>query len=89
MKKQYNRIIYQLDIDEPQEKLIEMSRICFLGDLTLMLAWTYEEAAKVLETYKIYEHKSPDLIIDKSEDYTYLKVVTVRIGEFLCMNFIF
>lgn len=32
-----------------------------------MLAWSPHEAGKIIETYKIYEHKPPDLIMEKQE----------------------
>lgn len=40
-----------------------------------MLAWSFEEAGKIIETYKIYENKPADLIKEKSESYPYLKVI--------------
>lgn len=39
-----------------------------------MLAWSFEEAGKIIETYKIYENKPPDIIKEKSEEYPYFKV---------------
>jgi DNA excision repair protein ERCC-1 len=33
-----------------------------------MLAWTTEEAGKIIETYKMFENKPPDLIMDRSND---------------------
>ena len=31
-----------------------------------MLAWNNAEAGKILETYKIYENKPPDMIMEKT-----------------------
>lgn len=39
-----------------------------------MLAWSFEEAGKIIETYKVYETKPADLIMEKSESYPYLQV---------------
>jgi len=36
-------------------------RICILAELTLMLAWSHEEAGKILEVYKVTQY---DLVID-------------------------
>lgn len=33
-----------------------------------MLAWNQEEAGKIIETYKMFENKPPDLIMDRSSD---------------------
>jgi len=37
-----------------------------LCELTLMLAWNTVEAGKILETYKLYENKPPDMIMEKT-----------------------
>jgi len=39
-----------------------------------MLAWSSEEAGKLIETYKIFENKPPDLIMEKVEGNDYSKV---------------
>lgn len=33
-----------------------------------MLAWSPEEAAKIVENYKIFENKPPDRIMEKIEN---------------------
>lgn len=38
-----------------------------LADLTLLLAWNAQEAGRIIETYKVFEHKPPDLIMEKQE----------------------
>lgn len=42
--------------------------------MTLMLAWTPEEAGQILETYKIYENKPADAIMERNEASSYLRV---------------
>lgn len=57
--------------------------------MTLILAWNAEEAGKIIETYKIYENKPADKIMEKSESSPYLKVVYYfRLGIAAC-NWIF
>lgn len=41
--------------------------MCILADCTLILAFTAEEGGKYLETYKSFETKPPDLIMEKTE----------------------
>lgn len=48
--------------------------MCFLADLTLMLAWNSDEAGKIIETYKSFENRPPDLIMERSEQYPHQKV---------------
>merc|ERR1712179_201320 len=46
--------------------LSQLMRIAILSEMTLMLAWSHEEAASILETYKLFENKPPDMIMEKS-----------------------
>lgn len=48
--------------------------MCLLADLTLMLAWNAEEAGKIIETYKSFETKPPDLIMARAQQYPHQKV---------------
>lgn len=41
-----------------------------------MLAWNAHEAGKIIETYKVYENKPPDLIMGKQESDLKLQVIT-------------
>lgn len=56
-----------MDVAEPHHSLKHLTRICILADLTLMLAWNAEDAGRIIETYKIYEKKPPDMIMEKNE----------------------
>lgn len=68
-------LLVQVDIADPHHALKHLTRICILADLTLMLAWNAEEAGKIIETYKIYENKPPDKIMDRSVTAPYQKLV--------------
>lgn len=39
-----------------------------------MLAWSQEEAGRIIEVYKIYEHKPPDMIMEKQDTNPYSMV---------------
>lgn len=67
-------LLVHVDIKESQNALKHLTRICLLADLTLMLAWTPEEAGKIIETYKLFENRSPDFIMEKAESDNYQKV---------------
>ncbi|XP_021370970.1 DNA excision repair protein ERCC-1-like isoform X1 [Mizuhopecten yessoensis] len=60
-------MLVQVDIKEPHHYLKELAKICILADCTLMLAFTTEEAGRYLETYKVYEFKPPDAIMEKTD----------------------
>ncbi|XP_065156235.1 DNA excision repair protein ERCC-1 [Atheta coriaria] len=68
-------LLVQVDIPEPHHALKNLTRICILADLTLILAWSPEEAGKIIETYKIYEKKPADKIMEKSETSPHLKLI--------------
>ena len=55
---------------EERKALLEVNKTCLAQDATLLLAWSWEEAARYLETFKVYEHKAPTAIMERtSEDY--------------------
>ncbi|XP_026322499.1 DNA excision repair protein ERCC-1, partial [Hyposmocoma kahamanoa] len=68
-------LLVQVDLRDPHTPLKNLTRICLLTDLTLMLAWSPEEAAKVIENYKIYENKPPDRIMEKIENDPHQKII--------------
>ncbi|KAF0292359.1 DNA excision repair protein ERCC-1 [Amphibalanus amphitrite] len=55
-------LLVQVDVREPHHALKELTRLCLRCDMTLMLAWSADEAGRILDTYKAYEHKSAELI---------------------------
>lgn len=66
-------LLVLVDIKESQNALKHLTRVCLLADLTLMLAWTPDEAGKIIETYKMFENRSPDFIMEKAENDDYQK----------------
>lgn len=61
--------------------------MCLLADLTLLLSWDAQEAGKIIETYKVFEHKPPDLIMGKQESTSTLSGV-IRIHNIIFTYFI-
>ncbi|XP_059056747.1 DNA excision repair protein ERCC-1 [Achroia grisella] len=68
-------LLVQVDLKDPHVPLKNLTRICLLTDMTLMLAWSPEEAAKIIENYKIYENKPPDRIMEKIENDPHQKII--------------
>uniref|UniRef100_A0A8C3WA12 DNA excision repair protein ERCC-1 n=1 Tax=Catagonus wagneri TaxID=51154 RepID=A0A8C3WA12_9CETA len=60
-------LLVQVDVKDPQQALRELAKMCILADCTLILAWSPEEAGRYLETYKAYEQKPADLLMEKLE----------------------
>ncbi|XP_055633789.1 DNA excision repair protein ERCC-1 [Toxorhynchites rutilus septentrionalis] len=69
-------LLVQVDLQEPHNALKHLTRICLLADLTLMLAWNADEAGKIVETYKMFENKPPDLIMERAQQHPYQKLVS-------------
>ncbi|KAG8041186.1 hypothetical protein G9C98_002174 [Cotesia typhae] len=51
-------------------------KICILADLTLMLVWSNEDAARIIETYKIFEYKPPEMIMERGDSDPQLKLIS-------------
>ena len=58
-------LLVQVDVKEPHHALKQLMRVCILTEMTLMLAWSAEEAGTMLEAYKQMESRRPDLIMEK------------------------
>ncbi|KMY93853.1 DNA excision repair protein ERCC-1 [Drosophila simulans] len=68
-------LLVQVDTPEPNNALKSLTRISLLADLTMMLAWNAEEAGKIIETYKQFEKRPPDLIMERVESNPHQKLL--------------
>ena len=66
---------FQIDVAEPHHSLKHLTRICILADLTLMLAWSTEDSANIIETYKVFENKPPDMLMERADADPHQKVI--------------
>ncbi|VDP85174.1 unnamed protein product [Echinostoma caproni] len=57
---QLSVLLVLVDVTDPHYPLKELCKLCLTEKLTLMLAWSPEEAARYLEAYKALENKPPD-----------------------------
>lgn len=55
-------LLTMVDIQNHEESLKELSKTSLINNLTLILCWSAQEAARYLELYKSYEHASPTSI---------------------------
>lgn len=53
----------------------QLTRICLLAELTLMLAWSYEEAGKIIHTYKMLENTPAEVLKEKSDEDSYQSII--------------
>jgi len=68
-------LLVLIDQKDPHHALKKLMRISILGELTLMLAWNNAEAGKILETYKLFENKPPDMIKEKAGTQVHEKII--------------
>lgn len=56
-----------VDMPDCEQALLELNKICFSNDFTLIVAWSPLEAARYLETFKYYEAKPSTSIQERVE----------------------
>ena len=54
-----------VDVKEPTKAVVELTKACFVVNVTLLLAFSNSEAATYVETFKSYENKPADSIKSK------------------------
>ncbi len=63
-------LLVQCDVNDHQAAVKELTKIALINNLTVMMAWSAEEAGKYIETFKQFENKSPEVIKERvSDDY--------------------
>ncbi|KAH9849412.1 restriction endonuclease type II-like protein [Lenzites betulinus] len=63
-------LLLMCDVSEHQDPLRELTKICLINEITIMVAWNAEEAGYYLSTYKQFEHRPPDMIKERvDKDY--------------------
>lgn len=53
------------DVTEHQNSIKELTKACLLNGITVVVAWSVEEAGQYLATFKLYEFKSHQLIKER------------------------
>jgi len=71
------------DISEHREPIRELTKACLINNITVIVAFSFEEAGHYLTTFKQFEFKPPDLIkerIDRDHD-TILRTALTTISK--------
>ncbi|CAA2984419.1 DNA excision repair ERCC-1 [Olea europaea subsp. europaea] len=55
-------VLCHIDVEDVVKPLLEVTKTALLHDCTLLCGWSLEECGRYLETIKVYENKSADLI---------------------------
>ncbi|KAG1858098.1 restriction endonuclease type II-like protein [Suillus subluteus] len=63
-------LLIMCDVSEHQEPIRELTKVCLINNITIVVAWSIEEAGQYISTLKQFEHKPPDLIKERvDKDY--------------------
>ncbi|KAK0545846.1 ssDNA endonuclease and repair protein rad10 [Tilletia horrida] len=63
-------LLIMCDVNDHQAAIKELTKVAIVNNLTIIVAWSAEEAGRYIETYKILEHKPVDVIKERiSDDY--------------------
>ncbi|KAL9931900.1 hypothetical protein V8E36_009215 [Tilletia maclaganii] len=63
-------LLVMCDVNDHQAAIKEITKIAVIHNLTIVVAWSAEEAGRYVESYKILEHKPADVIKERiSDDY--------------------
>ncbi|KAG1732200.1 restriction endonuclease type II-like protein [Suillus paluster] len=66
-------LLIMCDVSEHQEPIRELTKVCLINNVTIIVAWSIEEAGQYVSTFKQFEHKPPDLIKERvDKDYNAL-----------------
>ncbi|KAG8907942.1 ssDNA endonuclease and repair protein rad10 [Tulasnella sp. 403] len=58
-------LLLLINRNDSEEEIQELTKVCMINNITIMAAWSREEAAQYLMTYKGYENKSPNMIKER------------------------
>jgi DNA excision repair protein ERCC-1 len=60
-------LLVLVDEDNNIKSLLELNKLCFTREFTMILCWSNEECGRYIETFKLYENKSASSIQEKAE----------------------
>lgn len=60
-------LLVQVDVTDPHHLLKDLAKMCILADCTLVVAFSVEEVGRYLETYKVYENKPAEALMEKTD----------------------
>jgi DNA excision repair protein ERCC-1 len=58
-------VLVHVDVDDAERALEDVTRIAFVHNWTLVCAWTSQECARYLETFRMFENKSAESIRER------------------------
>jgi DNA excision repair protein ERCC-1 len=78
-------LLVLIDVEDNANTLLQLNKIAVVHSLTLILAWSEEEAARYLETYKAFDGKDATMI-QKREQTNFVDQVADVLGTIRSVN---
>lgn len=72
-------LLVLVDTPDYAKGIRELTRVSVVMDFCLLLSWSNEEAGRYLETFKAFEHKTPDAIKARTGESSLEKVLLHQI----------
>ncbi|KAF8259041.1 restriction endonuclease type II-like protein [Lactarius quietus] len=72
-------LLLMCDISEHQDPIRELTKVCLLNNITVIVAWSPDEAGQYLTAFKQSEHRPPTLIrerVDKTPEALFRTALT-------------
>lgn len=60
-------LLVLVDLEDNERPILELTEMCLTNSMTLVLAWSNKEAARYIETLKLYEKRTADAIKERVE----------------------
>ncbi|KAJ7084484.1 restriction endonuclease type II-like protein [Mycena belliarum] len=61
-------LLIMSDITEHRDPIRELTKMCLINNVTILVAFSVEEAGHYLSTFKQFEHKPPDMIKERVDN---------------------
>ncbi|PVU95762.1 hypothetical protein BB561_001605 [Smittium simulii] len=78
-------LLVLVDITDYEQIIREITKATVYANITILLAWSIDEAGKYIETLKLYENKSPDIIKEKVES-THMAQIAKSLTQIRSVN---
>ncbi|KAF9347918.1 Excision repair cross-complementation group 1 [Mortierella sp. NVP85] len=78
-------LLILVDVDLHQQAIRELTRVAMVNDLTVVCAWSNEEAGRYVETFKSFENKPPDSIKERVDN-DYISKLTDCLTQIQSVN---
>lgn len=74
-----------VDVEDNASILLYLNKLCVVNSLSLLLAWSEEECARYIETFKFRENKETS-VIEKKKDMSFMEQISEALSSVRSVN---